>query len=713
MKTRLISAAVAAVIAVWASAGSARETVALPGVVGATGVLTGVDTTGGGTLTVAPGQNINTSGDPGGGIRQSAGSVATITFVGGSAVTGAVGAPTLPLFTSPVLKINAGATATTVTFGAKVFTTTLNVTGTGTVNFNGDTTAASNFAADGFINLGATKTLIGALITATAGTGTLTLNGGSTVIGAIGGASGVKSINVVGGNAAITGAVQSLGFNLGANTLAITGALTTNAGGSIATTLTSNTLPGNGNITSAASNYLGPGITVVPTVGGTLTTGTIFQIVNGTSTATAGKPITVTNTNPRYTFTGAIGGVAADGDVNITLTTIAPLGTIVTTPGAVAVAPVLDVPAAPGSDLAVVQNAIAALPAAPAINSALAQLSPGTANLAAPRVAGQATRLFDDLWMARVDEIQDLCCDTCEPNKAGLPANAHKCKGSEQRGNWWGKGFDNVARQGDFDNMSGYHTKAFGAMLAYDAPLNNATRIGLGGGYAHTTIDGNNSTGSARINSYQLTGYVSHTPGPWYVQGALTAGVDKYDGSRPIAFAGVNRVANADYTGQQYSALVSTGRHFYFNDAITVTPLAALQVSRVHVGSYTENGAGALNLQVNSQDYTFVQSSLGVKAERVIQSGSGTYSPEAHFKWFHDFSSTTMQQTATFTGGGAAFTTEGLKQNRELFNVGAGLTFLSCKCGDKAWTVKGLYDYKWNQNSYSSHQVSIVASLKF
>ena len=109
-------------------------------------------------------------------------------------------------------------------------------------------------------------------------------------------------------------------------------------------------------------------------------------------------------------------------------------------------------------------------------------------------------RLFDDLWMARVDEIQDLCCDTCEPNKAGAPVNAHKCKGSEQRSNWWGKGFDTLARQGDIDNVNGYRSNAFGVMLAYDVPLNNETRAGLGGGYANTTIDGNNSTGRTRVD---------------------------------------------------------------------------------------------------------------------------------------------------------------------------------------------------------------------
>ena len=70
-------------------------------------------------------------------------------------------------------------------------------------DFNGNVTGAPVFANDGFINLGAGRTLTGAITTNTANTGTLTLNGGSSVTGAIGGANGLKQINVAGGNVAL------------------------------------------------------------------------------------------------------------------------------------------------------------------------------------------------------------------------------------------------------------------------------------------------------------------------------------------------------------------------------------------------------------------------------------------------------------------------------------------------------------------------------
>ena len=700
MKIRIITASLAAVFAVWAPPSAARESVALPGVVGAEGVLNGVDTTGDATLSIGNNQSINTNNDAGGAFRTSAHLQGALLFLGNSIVSGASGQTG-----AEYRNISAGAVGSTVNFNGPVFSTTLNVSGTGTVNLNGNVRAAANFDADGFINLGANRLFTGAITTNTANTGTLTLNGGSSVTGAIGGANGLKQINVAGGNAAITGAVQAQAFNLGANTLAITGALTTNAGGTIATTLSSNSVYGK-IVPNGASNINAGGITVIPTVTGALTTGANFKVVesqSGTNNAT----VSVRNDNPRYTF---VGDPTVLGNVNIRLMGIAPLATLVTAPGASAVGSSLDINAAPGSDLLAAQDAIAVLPSAAAINDALVQFASGTTQLAAPRVSWQTGRLFDDMWTARLDGLQDLACDTPERKASDAPA---RCKVADQKGSWWGKGFGNRGRQGDIDNRNGYRTEAGGVMLAYDKPVNNETRVGFGAGYANTVIDGNHSSGETKIDSYQLTGYVSHAPGPWYVRGALTVGTDRYDGSRSIVFPGIARKLSADYSGQQLSGIVSAGRHFFLGQT-TVTPFVSLQASRVHVGSYKESGGGDVNLRVDSQDYNFVQSGLGVKAERVIQAANGNYAPEVHFKWLHDLSSTTeTEQNAAFTGGGAEFAANGIKQGRELFNVGAGISFLSCNCGPNSWSVKGLYDYTWNQDRFSSHQVSVVASLKF
>ena len=134
-------------------------------------------------------------------VSTAASSQGNIVFNSSSKVFGAIGAtqPAGPF----LLNVFAGSTGSTVDFLGPVFATTLNVTGTGAVNFNSGSTnvTATNFAADGIISLAPNTTLIGALTTtAGAQTGTLALGGGSVLNGAVGGAVGLRSINVVGGS---------------------------------------------------------------------------------------------------------------------------------------------------------------------------------------------------------------------------------------------------------------------------------------------------------------------------------------------------------------------------------------------------------------------------------------------------------------------------------------------------------------------------------
>lgn len=701
MRVKLITVAVAAAVATWAPLGSAREAVVLPGVVTATGELAGVDTTGAGILTVGDGQNINTSNDLGGAFRTNANDTGIINFTGNSTVTGSTGQTGTEYDI-----INAGAVGRTVNFNGAIFSRILNVSGTGTVNLNGNVIAAPNFVGDGFMNLGAGLSLIGAITTNTANTGTLTLNNGSSVTGAIGGASGLRAINVVGGNASVTGAVQAKGFSLGINTLTINGALTTNAAGTISTTIASDAVFGKINVTGS-SNINAGGVTVIPTVTGVVTSGTTYRIVSA-GVGTDNAVVSVINNSPRYTFSGL---PTTLGSVDIVLASQIPLVDIVTDAAASEVAPILEVTAALGTDLRVVQDALAVLPTASAISAALAQLAPSRANMAAPWVAQKATRLFEGLWMSRLDDIS--CCDaSCEPDKTARPNVARDCEAGERNKNWWVRGFGSRGEQDDVQNMSGYDTNSVGLMLAYDVPVTEQTRAGLGAGYARTNIDGNNIPNHAKIDSYQLMGYLHYEPGPFFVQASVAAGIDKYEGSRTISFPGVNRKATADYDGQQYTGMVGVGKHFQLQD-LTVTPLASLEASHIRVENYKERGAGDVNLRVDSQRYNFLQSTVGVKAERVFQSGNASYTPELHFKWMRDYNSTTMEQDVTFVGGGATVTARGIKHDRDLYNFGGGLTFLSCNCDKNSWTVKGMYDYKWNDSDYSSQQVSLIAGFEF
>jgi Autotransporter beta-domain len=356
-----------AVIAAWCPTSFAQRQQAIgPGItpLNATGVLNGVDLSASattGTLSVGvvggPQMDIFTNNSslaasvPA--VSTAASSQGNIVFNSSSTVFGNIGVtqPGGPF----LLNLSGGNDGTAVNFQGGVFATTLNVTGTGAVNFNSGSTniTATNFAADGTISLAPNTTLIGALTTtAGANTGTLALGAASVLNGAVGGAVGLRAINVVGGNntagvsATITGATNAYSFNLGTNTLNIGGALTianSGAGGLINTTLASPSLFGN--IRPVGATNLGPTLGVNVSVPSTavIPVGTQFNIVQtqtGTlQSGTNGSILSVTTTNPLYAFSQVppVGGTPA-GLVSI-ITTRIPLLTPILPPAPIVITP--------------------------------------------------------------------------------------------------------------------------------------------------------------------------------------------------------------------------------------------------------------------------------------------------------------------------------------------------------------------------------------
>ncbi|MDP3634839.1 autotransporter domain-containing protein [Phenylobacterium sp.] len=721
----------------------AREVVVLPGVVSPVGVASGVDTQGPGTLTVGA-QDINTGNDAGGGITTSAANTANIRFNNNSTVTGFVGATG-----STFLNIAAGANGNTVTFNGPVYATTFTVTGSGTVNFNrgftSNTGSTLDFAGDGFVNVGAGQTVKAALTnTAGANTGTLTLNSGSIFDGAVGAASGLKLVRVSGGNALITGQVKAGTYTLDTNTLNVAGAFAIPVAGTINTTIFSPSLYGK--IVPVGAATIGDALKVMVTVTGPIANGTSFNIVDATS-GTTGSTVTATSNTLRYAFSAA---PTVAGQVRITTTQI-PLVDVVTpvvvppgvpvVPGAPvvpvvplppAVSPVLPIVIAPVIDALPVTSAnvgiltaITLLPSAPAIAAALAQLGPGTANLASPQVAFRATQRFQDLWASNL-QGQPSCAQDSQmrDREARRAADASACQvDDDRRPHLWMTGFGyerspfSSDRQGDVAGYEGNESRIAGAMVAYDAPIGDNARAGLGLRYALSSVDGNNggagvnpARSHGNISSYQATAYVGYAPGAWFLNGSIAYGFDDYSGFRHVAFTGVDSTAVADYSGSQFTAFATTGYHFGLGDGRTVvTPYATLQYTDLRTDAYTETGDPSLNLKVAAQQYDFLQSGLGVKISRDMpMAGPGIFRPEIHGKWLHSMSEEMMTNTATFESGGPAFTVNGLKADADTFNVGAGFTYKSLG----AWSVGAGYDYLWRTQNYSAHQLMVSFLLR-
>jgi outer membrane autotransporter protein len=278
----------------------------------------------------------------------------------------------------------------------------------------------------------------------------------------------------------------------------------------------------------------------------------------------------------------------------------------------------------------------------------------------------------------------------------------------------WVKGFGYFGDQGAQGAFLGYDSKILGGMIGFDAPVSDDTRAGLGVGYARSTIKGKSLDDARGINTYQATAYIAHDDGTWFGDGDLSYGWNSYSGMRHISFSGIDRRANAKYSGEDFTGLVTAGRHFAIDD-LTVTPLVSLQASSVNLGGYTETGAGDINLQVAAQNYSFVESGLGMSvAQHFALDEEMDLLPEIHVKWLHELLSQGFQNIATFTApGSTSFVTSGLNAAPDTLNLGAGFTLMSCACSARTWSIETLYDYYWRSGNYSANQVMLAGSYRF
>ena len=680
-------------------------------------------------------------------VSTAASSQGNITFNSSSNVYGAVGAaqPAGPF----LLGISGGNAGAAVNFLGPVYATTTNVTGTGAINFLSGSTnvTATNFAADGTINLAPNTTVIGALTTtAGANTGTLSLGNASVLDGAVGGAIGLRSINVVGGTSAagttatITGAADAYSFSLGTSTLNVGGALTIangGPGGVINTTLASQTVFGSIRPVGAAN--LGPTLLINTTVPSTafIPVGTQFNIVqtqNGTvQSGTNGTVVSVSvqnPSNPLYTFSAVPAAGTIAGLVTIKTTGIPILVPIAPPPGvtlpptaavAASIVPVLlavaptvatTTTAAFSPDIVKVLASLNAISNPAVVVNAIAQLAPSTANLATPLVAFQRVGQFESLWLSHVDN--SLCREV-----SALDRETTACDGDKQRSGWWLKGFGYVGDQGAQGSFAGYNSAIAGGMVGVDVPIGPATRLGFGLGYAGTTIDsktlGGAPTSNTTTNSYQATAYIAHEAGPWFVNGDLSLGWDDNTENRNIAFPGLAREANANFSGQDYTAFAITGYHFK-TGRFTITPSASLQYTHTNLSSYTESGAGDIDLRVSGRGDDFLESSIGVKVGRPFYGTDSTltYVPDLHANWLHELANPSMVQSAAFTAAGSpSFTTLGGRQGADTLNVGAGVTVLTCSCSAETWSIEAVYDYYRRTDNYSANQGMLKFTRQF
>jgi autotransporter family porin len=275
----------------------------------------------------------------------------------------------------------------------------------------------------------------------------------------------------------------------------------------------------------------------------------------------------------------------------------------------------------------------------------------------------------------------------------------------------WLKPFGSRADQDDKDGVSGFNAKTWGMAGGIEGDLSQSTRLGVAYAYANSKVDGN-ATLSGTQQHVDIEAHVLALYGTTELSNGMALGFqgdigqNSNDGTRHINFGGLNRTATSDYKTYTAHAGISLAKALAINERTSFTPTIRADYTLLRDDSYSEQGAGALSLDVakHSSD-AFV---LGADA-RISHTLSERNRIEGYAGIGYDTINKPGNVVSSYAGTpGQVFGTQGIEHSPWLFASGVG--YVHNTVGGTEISVR--YDVE-GRSDYLNQSASVKAKWAF
>ena len=120
----------------------------------------------------------------------------------------------------------------------------------------------------------------------------------------------------------------------------------------------------------------------------------------------------------------------------------------------------------------------------------------------------------------------------------------------------WARGYGNMGERLGDDISTKYDYHSGGLIVGFDGKMSERLLLGAAAGYSYTKADMNDLNEDGKVASYQGSLYGAYNIDPWYVNGLIAYGYNRYDTTRNIVFGSIARTAHANYGGHSLSGYV-------------------------------------------------------------------------------------------------------------------------------------------------------------
>ncbi len=260
---------------------------------------------------------------------------------------------------------------------------------------------------------------------------------------------------------------------------------------------------------------------------------------------------------------------------------------------------------------------------------------------------------------------------------------------------------------------AGYDLDGYGITAGADYKLSDNLITGAAFGYTRTKNDFDQNGGKLDQDTYSLSLYASVYSGPLYLDGVISYAFSDTNIDRRISYGGlirpVNRVANGDTEGDEWSFSAGTGYEFS-RGGWSLSPLARIIYSDTDIDAYSETGALGLNLAVAGQNIKSFETALGADVSYAHSTNFGVVTPQIRLEWAHEFDNDSRQITAQYVNDprNNRFFVRTDSPDRNYYVLGGGLSALMT--GGK--TAFAEVETVLGREGYEKHTFRIGARLE-
>ena len=255
----------------------------------------------------------------------------------------------------------------------------------------------------------------------------------------------------------------------------------------------------------------------------------------------------------------------------------------------------------------------------------------------------------------------------------------------------------------------GFTGTSGGFLAGYDRPIAPNIYVGIAGGYTHGDVNEH-----AAANGSIDTGRVALYGGGWWQQNLFTATAGyAHDSIRTNrSFAGIG-TASESHGGNEATVAAQWSRPLevdgFGGGLASVTPKLGVQFLHLSEDSFSESGAGGLNLASPSRSTDSFQPYVGVAASQKFVTSDGTQiTPEIRLGYAREALSNSRLLTVT-TVSGFTFPVVGVTPSRDNVTAGFGATMQA----GPALSFYGNYDTILHTGNTTDHTVSAGLRVKF